>query len=58
VELVMGLMILVVIGAGILWLVDLGRLTTCPYCRKRISREAIKCPYCQSDLRTGKLRRR
>ena len=27
---------------------------TCPYCRKAINRRALKCPYCQSDLKTGK----
>jgi len=23
----------------------------CPYCDKYVSKKAIKCPYCQSDLR-------
>jgi len=29
----------------------LNSLPACPFCRKGVAREAVKCPYCQSDLR-------
>ena len=25
----------------------------CPFCKKAIDKEAIKCPYCQTDLSTA-----
>jgi hypothetical protein len=25
----------------------------CPFCKKAIPKEAIKCPYCQTDLSTA-----
>ena len=50
IELGMGLMFMIVIGASILWLVDQARLKLCPFCCKRIGIQAVKCPYCQSDL--------
>lgn len=36
----------VIVGAALLSLAD----KTCPHCRMRVKRGAVKCPHCQSDL--------
>jgi hypothetical protein len=57
----LGLLVLILVGAPILWLViltgaailrlvDQARPAPCPYCRKKISRAAVNCPHCQSAL--------
>jgi hypothetical protein len=48
--LIMTLMALVLVSASVLWLIDQARSTICPYCRKQVSRGAVKCPYCQSVI--------
>ena len=39
------------VGFTILYFVLKRLYKRCPYCDKSISKKAIKCPYCQSDLR-------
>jgi hypothetical protein len=49
-----GLFGLILVAALFLWLRDQATTQLCPYCRKPISREAAKCPYCQSNLAQSK----
>lgn len=49
-QLVIGFFALLLIGAGLLWFVDLIRTKRCPVCREKIASGARKCPKCQSDL--------
>ena len=51
--LLMTIFALILVGAVILKVKDLAVSKACPYCRSSIARGAIKCPKCQSDLKSG-----
>jgi hypothetical protein len=51
--LLMTIFALILVGAAILKLKDLGSSKTCPYCQSSIHRQAVRCPRCQADLGAG-----
>jgi predicted amidophosphoribosyltransferase len=47
---IFGLFGFILLGCGILWLVDQARYKQCHKCREKINAGAEICPHCRSEL--------